>query len=124
MVSHIALQQGDDSAAEEGDEADWTGTRYRCVVCHTAYGHNVVMPHPLNPDCSTCHSGTGVHVGCPSCHSMHTVDYPHTTYPSCSECHAGEEVETAQVKETAIGFAAYLFRHHDFFLWDGSALGQ
>jgi hypothetical protein len=123
-VHQQPIAEDDDADETDGadEELDLSGTRYRCVVCHSNYTHEVVMPHPLNPSCRDCHSGSPSTIGCPSCHSMHMVDYPHTTYPTCDECHAGEDVETAQVDTTAVEFAAYLFRHPDFFLWNDSAL--
>lgn len=105
-----------------GQMPEWIDSRYRCVSCHTHHNHEVVMPHPLGPNCRSCHRGSANKVGCPSCHSIHDVDYPHEVYPTCNDCHAGEEVASPQVQTTAIGYAAYLFDQREFFLSDDSAV--
>ncbi len=86
----------------------WTGSRARCVICHSHSGHQVTMPHVIGPTCGTCHSGSSSRVGCPSCHSIHTVDVPHITYPTCATCHS-EPVAAAPLSDTATGYMAYLF---------------
>ncbi len=89
---------------------DWNGSRARCVICHSHSGHQVVMPHVIGPNCSTCHSGSPSRVGCPSCHSIHNVDVPHVTYPTCASCH-DESVAAVALSDTATGYMAYLFGH-------------
>jgi hypothetical protein len=83
------------------------------------------MPHPLRPECDTCHSGTPTSVGCPSCHSIHDIDYPHESYPTCGECHQESEgVAPAQVETSATGYLFYLFNRRDVFLSDDSAIDK
>jgi cytochrome c2 len=60
-----------------------------CVACHNQHPRQVQMPHPLNPTCNTCHRGAPNQIGCPSCHSMHTIDNKHEAAPdlACATCH-------------------------------------
>ncbi len=102
--------------AQTDTEQDWNGSRSRCVICHVAHNHDVMMAHPVAPTCRSCHSGSPNRVGCPTCHSMHDVDYPHETYPTCDECHTPQEnVTSADVQETAVGYLAYMFSDSGFF---------
>ncbi|NJN19244.1 MAG: cytochrome c [Oscillochloris sp.] len=60
-----------------------------CITCHNVHPNQVFMPHPVNPMCSTCHSGSPNRIGCPSCHSMHNIyqDHPEDANLACESCH-------------------------------------
>ncbi len=61
-----------------------------CINCHSQHVPEVVaMPHPVNPPCNTCHSGSPNRIGCPSCHSMHRIEAAHPVDPNlaCNSCH-------------------------------------
>lgn len=104
-------------AQEPPATQDWSGSRFRCIICHNQHTHTTTMRHPLRPNCGTCHSGSGGKIGCPSCHSMHQVE-GHTTYPTCATCHEQTLAPSDQVQATASGFLAYLFEKPGFFLID------
>jgi hypothetical protein len=106
----------------QSEETNWTGSRFRCVNCHTHHQHEIGMSHPLNPTCITCHSGSPTAVGCPTCHSVHTIDYNHEVYTTCDECHSGEEVALATVHSNTTGYLAFVFSRSDMFLYDLSGL--
>lgn len=114
--AYSATVQKQDTSSGQSSQ-DWSGSRYRCVICHSEHAHNITMKHPLRPNCRTCHSGSPSRVGCPTCHSMHTVEY-HTSYPTCATCHAQDSVAPGQVQATTVGFVAYLFSKSEFFLVD------
>lgn len=66
-----------------------------CIVCHDLHAETVVsMPHPENPSCNACHSGSPRKMGCPSCHSTHLIRAPHENDPNlaCVTCHSGQQL--------------------------------
>jgi hypothetical protein len=67
-----------------------------CIDCHTK--HNVVAPHPPQPNCTNCHgdSKPPIEKGCIDCHSspkhQGVVQMPHPPKPTqadqpCATCH-------------------------------------
>jgi hypothetical protein len=129
-VHDMSTLHGSLAHAQSSDE-NWHGSRYRCVECHTRHNHEVVMPHPVIPTCTECHSGSPTRIGCPSCHSMHDVEYSHEVYPaSCEECHSPNapyplpeaEMARGDVQNTSMGYLAYIFSRPEPFLIDNSAL--
>lgn len=110
LLLSISAGSAPDMVAHATDADDWSGSRARCVICHSHSGHMVTMPHVTGPNCSTCHSGSPSRVGCPSCHSIHSVDTPHETYPTCASCHdASENIAEPVLSDTTAGYVAYLF---------------
>ncbi|NJO07585.1 MAG: hypothetical protein HC876_19860 [Chloroflexaceae bacterium] len=113
-LSAVEMAAGPPRAeVHQEQQLDWSGSRARCVVCHSTHAHNVVLPHPLGPNCSTCHRGTLSRIGCPSCHSIHGVDTPHTTYPTCLTCHEAGPLFSSRLIDTSKGYMSYLFDKAD-----------
>jgi hypothetical protein len=83
-----------------------------CKNCHNQHPAEVVfMPHPADPTCNTCHRGSPNQIGCPTCHSTHTIDAPHPSDPNlaCTSCHV-DSVPTvgAWVEPVGPGFVCAL----------------
>lgn len=97
---------------------NWGGSRARCVSCHTNDYHAILMPHPPDAHCASCHSGSPTRVGCPSCHSVHTIDNIHTLYPTCESCHAEGSVVDTPLDDVATRYMAYLCNKPDLMLVD------